>query len=84
MVFSGAENVALRKPVEADSSRNTMTQHEDSLVDGFVPYLDPIRKAFRMGVFSVRCSVFRRGLGCKRLLSWPLRGQRPLIGLSLA
>jgi len=39
MVFSGAENVALRKPVEADSSRNTMTQHENALVDGFVPYL---------------------------------------------
>jgi len=39
MVFSGAENVALRKPVEADSSKNTLALHETCLVDGFVPYL---------------------------------------------
>jgi len=44
--------------------------------------LDPIRKGFRMGVFSVRCSVFRRGSGREVLLSWHFRGQRFLIGLS--
>jgi signal transduction histidine kinase len=40
MVFSGPENVALRKPVSVTSSmRGHIALHEQYMVDGFVPYL---------------------------------------------
>jgi hypothetical protein len=40
LVFSGPENVALRKPVSATTTqRGHIALHEQYLVDGFVPYL---------------------------------------------
>jgi group II intron reverse transcriptase/maturase len=59
-----------------------MVRYADDFIMGFE--LDPIRKGFRMGVFSVRCSVFRRGLGRERPLWRHFRGQRSLIGPSVA
>ena len=54
-----------------------------TVLGGVLVYLDPIRKAFRMGVFSVRCSVFRRGSCLESVLWRHSRGQRSLIGPSL-
>ena len=53
-------------------------------VDVVIELARPHPKRVRMGVFSVRCSVFRRGSGLEELLSLVSRGQRSPIGLLLA
>jgi signal transduction histidine kinase len=39
LVFSGAENVALRQPVSAPNTHQQRDRNENFLVDGFMPYL---------------------------------------------
>ena len=77
----GDAHLAIERREKGELSYTSQGYQRPSVSDDDHASLDPIRKGFRMGVFRVRSSEFRRGSGREGLLSGHFRGQRSRVNL---
>ena len=75
LVFSGEENVALRRPVQVSSTEGIsgLGWHKRYVVDGFVPYIMDAAEGEQSLAF-----VSKRGIGGQPEIMIDLGGSRPL------